>query len=169
MQELVVEEMVAAVDALSREALGEALKMALSSAATVSTVRSIEALGPLRAMILPMPLPVSLLSDWGSRVTLNEEDRQALGTIELLLEMMGVGASTRQGGSGPGMSMFAMDDTLRTGRRVLQGAGELLPIMPELLPGVQVTFEMFVKQLIRRMALRLAEDLGPVAGRVMSS
>ena len=169
MQELVVEEMVAAVDALSREALGEALKLALSSAATVSTVRSIEALGPLRAMILPMPLPVSLLSDWGSRVTLNEEDRQALGTIELLLEMMGVGASTRQGGSGAGMSMFAMDDTLRTGRRVLQGAGELLPIMPELLPGVQVTFEMFVKQLIRRMALRLAEDLGPVAGRVMSS
>ena len=32
--------------------------------------------------------------------------------------------------------------------------------MPELLPGIQVTAEMFTKQLVRRMAVRLAEDLG---------
>lgn len=161
-QELVVEEMVAAVDALSREALGEALRLALSSNAAVTTLRSIEALGPLRAMILPMPMPVDFLSAMGSRVTLTAEDRQALTTIELLLNMMGgTGADARRGAGSMDMhSLFAMlDSTLRTGQSVMRGAGELMPIMPELLPGVQATFERFVKQLIRRMALRLADDL----------
>ncbi|GFH30340.1 protein kinase domain-containing protein [Haematococcus lacustris] len=37
--------------------------------------------------------------------------------------------------------------------------GEVAPMLPELMPGVQATLEMFGRQLVRRMALRLAEDL----------
>ena len=33
--------------------------------------------------------------------------------------------------------------------------------MPDLLPGMQTTVEMFMRQLLRRLALRLAEDLAP--------
>ncbi len=47
-----MEELVAAVDAMSREALGEALRLVLSSATAMSTLRSTEALGPLRYEIL---------------------------------------------------------------------------------------------------------------------
>jgi len=130
--------MVAAVDALSREALGEALKLALSSASAVTTVRSIEALGPLRAMILPMPVPMDFLTSWGSRVSLTDEDKQALSTIELLLDMMGGEGAVQRARADPRNALAAVGDTLHNGRRVLQGAGELLPIMPELLPGVQV-------------------------------
>jgi aarF domain-containing kinase len=36
-------------------------------------------------------------------------------------------------------------------------------MMPELLPGVQYTVELFVAQLVRRLALRLADDLDPSA------
>lgn len=37
-----------------------------------------------------------------------------------------------------------------------------MPLMPELMPGVRATAELFTRQLVRRMALRLAEDLsGP--------
>ena len=38
---------------------------------------------------------------------------------------------------------------------------ELAPMIPSLLPGIQSTANLFVKQLMRRLALRLAEDLRP--------
>lgn len=165
MQELVVDEMVAAVDALSREALGEALRLALNSSAAVTTLRSMEALWPLHAMMVPMPMPHDMLTAMNSRVTLTEEDRQALHTIEGLLHMVS-GAAEPRGAADVGSLMSSMGSTLRTGRTVMRGAGDLIPIMPDLLPGVQATFEMFVKQLVRRMALRLAEDLAPSEARL---
>lgn len=75
-QELIVEEMVAAVDAMSREALGEALKLVLSSAGAVTALRSVEALGPLRSMLMPLPLPMDMLYAMAPTVQLTQEDRQ---------------------------------------------------------------------------------------------
>lgn len=43
----------------------------------------------------------------------------------------------------------------------MRGAGELVPIVPEILPGVQYSIESFVSQLLRKLALRLADDLDP--------
>lgn len=34
-------------------------------------------------------------------------------------------------------------------------------MLPELLPGVRAMIELFLRQLVRRMALRLADDLAP--------
>jgi hypothetical protein len=49
------------------------------------------------------------------------------------------------------------------GARAVKAVGEVAPLLPDLLPGLQVTLEMFVRQLLRRMALRLAEDLDVAA------
>lgn len=37
-------------------------------------------------------------------------------------------------------------------------------MVPEILPGVQYTIELFVSQLVRRLALRFADDLDPLTG-----
>lgn len=68
--------MVAAVDAMSREALGEALKLVLSSAGAMTALRSVEALGPLRSMLMPLPLPMDMLYAMAPTVQLTQEDRQ---------------------------------------------------------------------------------------------
>jgi aarF domain-containing kinase len=89
MQRLIVEEMVAAINALTREALCEAFKVVFASNAAVTALRNAEALGPLRALLLPIPTPLAFLSDVGHRVTLTAEDRAALDTLSLLLDMLG--------------------------------------------------------------------------------
>ncbi|KAG1653988.1 hypothetical protein FOA52_007181 [Chlamydomonas sp. UWO 241] len=151
-QELIVEELVAATDAMSREALGEAFRMVMGSATAVSTLRGMEALGPLRAMLLPIPLPMEFLSSMEPAVQLSLEDRAALETVRAVLEIAQSSAS--------GMGSIA-----QTGRRAVRAAGEVVPLLPELLPGMQATAVMFVRQLVRRVAQRLADDLGPqVAG-----
>ncbi|KXZ44555.1 hypothetical protein GPECTOR_65g173 [Gonium pectorale] len=145
-QELIVEEMVAAVDAMSREALGEALRLVLSSAGAVTTLRSVEALGPLRSMLMPLPLPLEVLSAMAPSVALTAEDRQALAMVRTLLDLLQP-------------SMARLPDVAATGGRAFRAAGELMPLVPELLPGMRSTLELFIRQLVRRMALRLAEDL----------
>lgn len=89
MQKLIVEEMVAATSALTREALCEAFKIVFASNAAVTALRNMEALGPLRALLAPIPTPLGFLSDVGSRVSLTNEDRRALNTVSLLLDMLG--------------------------------------------------------------------------------
>mmetsp|Transcript_16307 Transcript_16307/g.35263 ORF Transcript_16307/g.35263 Transcript_16307/m.35263 type:complete len:1034 (+) Transcript_16307:166-3267(+) len=148
-QELIVEELVAAIDAMSREALSEALRLVMSSATTVAALRSMEALGPLRAMLMPLPLPMEMLYSIEPAVQLTKEDRQALNTIRAVLELLQ--PSLQQG----------IPNVAAAGSRAVRAAGEVVPLLPELLPGVQVTVELFFRQLVRRMALRLAEDLEP--------
>lgn len=145
-QELIVEEMVAAVDAMSREALGEALRLVMSSAGAVTALRSVEALGPLRSMLMPLPLPLEVLSAMAPNVTLTAEDRQALAMVRTLLDLLQP-------------SMSRLPDVASSGSRAIRAAGELMPLVPELLPGMRSTLELFIRQLVRRMALRLAEDL----------
>ncbi|GFR50186.1 hypothetical protein Agub_g12356 [Astrephomene gubernaculifera] len=150
-QELIVEEMVAAVDAMSREALGEALRLVLSSAGAVTALRSVEALGPLRSMLMPLPLPLEVLSAMAPTVTLTADDRQALAMVRTLLDLLQP-------------SMSRLPDVATTSGRAIRAAGELMPMVPELLPGMRSTLELFIRQLVRRMALRLAEDLAAPGG-----
>ncbi|GAX83432.1 hypothetical protein CEUSTIGMA_g10857.t1 [Chlamydomonas eustigma] len=148
-QELIVEELVAVIDAMSREALSEALRLVLGSATAVTALRSVEALGPLRAMLLPLPLPMEMLHSMEPAVALTKEDRQALNTLRAILDLMQ--PSLMQG----------IPSVATAGRNTLRAAGEMVPMLPDLLPGVQVTVELFIRQLVRRMAIRLAEDLEP--------
>lgn len=148
-QELVVDELVSAVDAMSREALGEAIKMVLSSATTVAALQSMEALGPLRSML--MPLPMASLDTITPTVRLTEEDREALHTIKYVMDAVGP-------------RLANIPDAAIAGRNVVQATRELAPMIPELMPGIQSTMEKFVKKLLHRLALRLVEDLSSDKG-----
>eukprot|EP00798_Chlamydomonas_sp_ICE-L_P028315 gene28315-31427_t len=150
-QEILVEELVAATDAMSREALSEALGMVMSSATVVSSLRSVEALGPLRAMLIPLPMPLFGSSTFGGAraFALTSDDRQALSTLRSVLDILSP-------------SLEQMPNAVANGGRMMKAAGEVVPLLPELMPGVQATLELFVRQLVRRMALRLAEDLNPM-------
>jgi hypothetical protein len=216
MQKLIVEEMVAAINALTREALCEAFKVVVASNAAVTALRNTEALGPLRAILAPIPQPLAFLSDVGSRMSLTSEDKHALDTVSLLLDMLGdesslsgqgqAGMSTRS--SRPSVSILEMIDDMHktfttgvtwqhlldsaesctfscercclyhdvittqsgnpsnsavtcTGGTLVRGAGELVPIVPEILPGVQYTIELFISKLVRKLALRFADDIDP--------
>lgn len=137
-QELIAEELVASVDAMSREALGEALKMVLGSTNLMGALG-----GPFKELT---PLPLQLVTALAPSATLSEEDRQALHTLHTLLSVI-------QPHSAPSM--------IQGGQRAAAVATELAPLVPEIWPGVRNTLEMFTRQLVRRMALRLAEDLDP--------
>jgi len=149
-QELIVEELVAATDAMSREALSESLRMVVGSASAMSALRGMEALGPLRAMLLPIPLPMELLTSMEPTVRLTQEDRAALATVRAVLDLLQ-------------SSAVGLPNAAAAGTRAVRAASEVMPHLPELMPGIQNTTTMFVRQLVRRMALRLADDLGPVA------
>ena len=156
--QLIVEELVAVIDAMSREALSEALRLVMGSATAVTALRSVEALGPLRAMLMPLPLPLEMLHSMEPAVALSKEDRQALNTLRAILDLMQPSLFASMGGGSVG---GLPGSVAMAGRNTLRAAGEVMPMLPELLPGMQVTFELFFRQLIRRMAIRLAEDLEP--------
>jgi len=143
-QEIIVDELVSAVDAMSREALGEAVRITLSSATAVAVLQNVEALGPLRSMLVP--LPAARLSAMAPEVKLTEDDKQALFTIRYVLDALVP-------------SLASIPEAAAASRSVFQVAGELAPMMQELMPGMQSMLERFLRQLLRRLALRLAEDL----------
>lgn len=90
-------------------------------------------------------------------VELTEDDREALDTIRgaLALLQQVLGSATGAPGSEPGPLAPASLTQLRDAARELQ------PLVPELLPGVVATAELFVRALLRRVLLRLADELGP--------
>jgi aarF domain-containing kinase len=57
-----VDEAVAAVDALSREALGELLRAFLGSVPAALSTATVSSLGVLRPLLLPLPTPVEVLT-----------------------------------------------------------------------------------------------------------
>lgn len=61
-QELLVDELVAATDALSREAVSELLRLVLGSAPAALTLNTLQALGPLRTFVAPLPTPIEIMS-----------------------------------------------------------------------------------------------------------
>jgi aarF domain-containing kinase len=137
---------------MSREALSEALRLVMGSASAVAALRGMEALGPLRAMLMPIPLPMEFLHSMEPAVALTSEDRQSLNTLHTVLELMLPHA------------VQGIPNVASAGKTAVRAAREVVPMLPELLPGMQITAEMFIRQLIRRMAIRLAEDLDPARG-----
>lgn len=90
-------------------------------------------------------------------VELTEDDREALDTIREALALLQqvLGSAVGAPGSEPGPLAPASLAQLR------DAATELQPLVPELLPGVVATVELFVRALLRRFLLRLAEEVGP--------
>lgn len=159
-QELIADELVAAVDAMSREAVNEALRVLLGSTASMAALRGAEVLGPLRSMFLPLPLPAEVLMSLQPAVALSDEDRQTLDSLRVLMQLVSPESSSGVGGRmGPGL----VGEVAAGAPRAMRAAGELMPLMPEIMPGLQSTLELFMRQLVRRIALRIADDLQPNA------
>lgn len=55
-------ESVAAVDAVGREVASQASRLVLGSVPAMATLSFVEALGPLRPFIIPLPTPLEVLS-----------------------------------------------------------------------------------------------------------
>eukprot|EP00879_Flechtneria_rotunda_P002659 GHRR01002863.1.p1 GENE.GHRR01002863.1~~GHRR01002863.1.p1 ORF type:complete len:1118 (+),score=442.23 GHRR01002863.1:702-4055(+) len=87
-QQLLVDELVVAADALSREAASEVLRLLLGSAPAVLALSGLEALGPLRPLVLPFPTPLELLDRLAPAVALTEEDKEALGVVRGIFNLV---------------------------------------------------------------------------------
>lgn len=61
-QEVLVEELVAAVDSLQRYAVSQGVWAVLESVPAALSRSAIQALGPWRPLLLPLPTPLELLS-----------------------------------------------------------------------------------------------------------
>ncbi|MEW5303771.1 MAG: hypothetical protein WDW36_006430 [Sanguina aurantia] len=165
-QELFVEEMVAAVDAVGRNSISQVVRGLLGSLPATLTTSTVNAMGPLRSVLLPVPTPVELLSRLVPAVAITEADQEALGMVRALGDL-----SQR-------LPPVSVDSS--TPATLLRAARELQPLLPALLPGLLhtglvclvfgkdgltptgtrsgITFELVVLQPRSRGSVRLADS-----------
>ncbi|CAG9460317.1 unnamed protein product [Pedinophyceae sp. YPF-701] len=155
-QQLLIEELAATLDALSREAQIELFRNVVTSFTATATMRSLDAMGPLRPFVAPFPLPVEVLSRLAPAVSLTDEDEIALNNLRVLWGALEPQVQTALSGAGNGGGV-QLDE--RGARAFMQGVQELAPLLTEIAPGVQSSGERLLAELIRRGSARVAEDL----------
>ncbi|CAE7294479.1 unnamed protein product [Symbiodinium microadriaticum] len=134
LQDLLIEEGVAAIDALSRASL----------------VRLLRTLGPLA---LPLALPLNfLLGGADDQQLLSREDKQSLLVLRRITEL--VDAGRRPAAESDEAADFG--ETVRSLQRLQPIAQGLLP---SITPGAASFAGRFARQLARRVLLRLADDV----------
>ena len=149
-QDLLVEEMVAATDALSREALSRLAGAYMGSIPAMLSLRTLEALGPFRTVFFPFLTPTEIVERLQPAFSVTQEDEEALNTvrgiIRLVMELDVLSTSLQQ-------------QQPRVNAALSQAATELAPIIPDLLPGVARITELFVRKLASRVITRVADAL----------
>jgi len=132
LQDLLIEEGVAAIDALSRASL-------------VSLIRT---LGPLA---LPLSLPLNLILGGGDdQQLLSREDKQSLLVLRRITQLVDAGrgeADTERGDLGQTVQSLQRLQPLAQG------------LLPSITPGAASFAGRFARQLARRVLLRLADDV----------
>eukprot|EP00434_Breviolum_minutum_P021552 symbB.v1.2.019022.t1/scaffold1541.1/size112753/4 len=132
LQDLLIEEGVAAVDALSRAAVLQALR----------------ALNPLGPLAVPVAAPLRLLlGDRLEERLLNREDKQALLVIRKIVQIIQAAQSEQ-----PEPTTNSLQDLQRL-VQLATGFG------PTLLPGATAFSQRFAQRLVQRALQRVAEDL----------
>ncbi|KAJ9519495.1 hypothetical protein QJQ45_000680 [Haematococcus lacustris] len=169
-QELLVAEAVAAVDALSKEASAQLLRAFLRSAPAMIT-RQTEALllTPLLALgsrlgspsstllaLLP-PSPLEFLDRLTPIVALTPEDREALAVLQGIAALLRKASSvtSQPATATPGLSTGRHLMTTRNVATLSQVSQELRPMMPELMPGIMHMAELFVQAMLVRLRARM--------------
>jgi len=141
LQDLLIDEGVAAVDALSR----------------VAVLNLLKSLGPLS---LPISMPLSFLL--GARATgddlLSQEDRESLMVIRRIVRLV-QGKESHQGEDD---EEFAMDTSVNV-FEVAEDVAKLRPLaeglLPTITPGAAAFAKRFAQQLARRILMRVADDI----------
>jgi aarF domain-containing kinase len=154
-QELLVEEMAATLDSLSRGAAVALLQRSLSSSLSTATLSLINSLGPVRRILFPFPLPVEILSRFGNVVTLTEDDHLALRNVEVLWGFMRPQIENRAGGQ-----QQLQLSLLRSFATSVQD----LPTetRQQLVAGMGRTSQMVLEQLTQRTVSRFVQDVASV-------
>ncbi|KAJ9520008.1 hypothetical protein QJQ45_029954 [Haematococcus lacustris] len=169
-QELLVAEAVAAVDALSKEASAQLLRAFLRSGPAMIT-RQTEALllSPLLALgsrlgspsntllaLLP-PSPLEFLDRLTPIVALTPEDREALAVLQGIAALLRKASSVtlQPATATPGLSTGRHFMTTRNVATLSQVSQELRPMMPELMPGIMHMAELFVQAMLVRLRARM--------------
>lgn len=146
-QQLLVNEMVTAVETMSLSALVELFRMVLGSISeflAIDPLKDRDVRGGLAVAMRPFMATMQTVSSMVSAPVgeLNDEDKHMLSNAKAILEMME--PKSRRG---------------KTPFRVLSAAKDIIPLVPELFPGLFSTLVMCTQEFTRRKALRLAEDL----------
>ncbi|GLC71027.1 hypothetical protein PLESTF_001062300 [Pleodorina starrii] len=162
--EMLVEELVAAVDALSRESLSRLVRGVLLSAPAALSVRGVEALGPLRSVLLPLPTPVEVLARMAPAVAVTPEDQEALGVVRAILllsqrlaQSEAAAERAQAAAAAPAPAAGASPLAQVRARRAARLANELGALLPDLAPGLAYSGDLFVRAMVRRVATRLGE------------
>ncbi len=156
-----MDELVAAVDALSRDAAQQLLRTLLTSSPAAAAFSRLEALGPLRPLLLPLPTPLELLSRLAPAVRLSPDDEEALavvrGLLSLTQRLQAPPAGYAAGDAAAAVQVpFGPADAVRF-------AGELRPLLPELAPGLAHTGDLLVRAVIKRVVQRVTDAASDVA------
>jgi len=166
-QEIIIIELVNAVDALGREALVElasSLTRSLPGGLGRAAAGPMGALSPLSTILLPVLGPVGLMQSPLRRVELSKEDLESLATVRAILALFAEeqeeeGGRVAFAGSarGPspktvGAELLAMLPDLQIS---LRGTVELLPLLRELAPGLATVWSEVTIRLLQRTISRL--------------
>lgn len=153
-QEIIAEEAAATIDAAGRVFLGAFIGRALQSVPAMMSKNAIEALGPLRPILLPGPTPTEVLRQLMPVMELTESERESLSGVESLTRTM-VGSTTASI-----LGSVDMNDSSSVESRVrvdqtIKLANEMLPLLPDVGLGVLKTAELTGQALMRRAVDRL--------------
>ncbi|KAL4435049.1 hypothetical protein ABPG77_003874 [Micractinium sp. CCAP 211/92] len=147
-QELLVNEAASTVDAAGRQLAAMLLSPALGNLSAAQA--AMQQGGGAGAAGSLLPAPLAVLARLPSLVELSPADQQQLRTAQaistLLLQQQAV----------PGAQLTPQ----QAAALAQQLAGELGPMLPQLLPGVAATGQLFVQELGKRTANRLAVVVG---------
>ena len=157
-QELLVEELAATLDSLSRGAAVTLLQRSLSSSLSTATLSLLNSLGPLRRMLFPFPLPVEIISQFGDVVTLTEEDHVAIRNVEVLWGFMQPQVESQVGG--PQQLQLSLLNSFAASVAELPS-----DTRNQLVAGVGHTGQMVLEQLTQRTVSRFAQDVASVRQR----
>jgi aarF domain-containing kinase len=154
-QELLVEELAATLDSLSRGAAVTLLQRSLSSSLSTATLSLIDSLGPFRRMLFPFPLPVEIISHFGNVITLTEDDHVAIRNVETLWGFMRPQVESRAGGQ--------QQIQLSLLRSFATSVQELpRETRQQLVAGMGRTSQMVLEQLTQRTVSRFVQDVASV-------
>lgn len=151
LQQLLVTELAATLESMSRGVAVSLLQAGLQSSVTSGTLRTMELLGPMRSVLFPFPLPAEIIARLGSVVTLTEEDRIAINNVRTLWALLQPQLSADVGDGNMRMALL----------RSFSSAVAELPAATrgELVAGAGRTSQMVVQQVVQRTADRFAKDI----------
>ncbi|GMH32658.1 hypothetical protein BSKO_00492 [Bryopsis sp. KO-2023] len=148
-QQILVDELVTAVEGMSPNALGEATRMIFASIAAAVSV-DVQGSPSIPSVASSLSSALQMVSVNMPRGELSAVDEQLLKNFRVVLRSIE-------------SSDIGIQEVTAFGSKFVIAAGELTPMLPEIVPGLGLLSIMFLKELLRRKAQWIANELGAEA------